>query len=109
MKIRHLSLALLLGIAATTAVQADTLLVDRVEREAAIAKPARGIHMDAVLAQFGEPSERVAPVGGDAPQHPPITRWIYPEFTVYFEHSLVIDAVANRSMALEQGPAPTDE
>lgn len=89
-------------------IHADTLLIDRVQREAAVERPTRGMNMDAVLARFGEPQSRHAPVGGDQPQHPPITRWVYPTFTVYFENSTVIDAVVNRLSALEQGPKPAE-
>jgi hypothetical protein len=85
--------------------QADVLLVERVDKAAAVP---RGISMDQVLARYGEPAERVAPVGGDRPQHPPITRWVYGDFTVYFEHDKVIDSVANR-LALETGPKPADQ
>lgn len=91
--------------AAPGAVHADVLLVDRVQKEEVLPTPPRGITMDQVLARYGEPAERVAPVGGDRPQHPPITRWVYGDFTVYFEHDKVIDTVANR-LALEKGPKP---
>ena len=40
------------------------------------------------------------------PQHPPITRWNYAEFSVYFERSLVIDSVINRVSETEKGPRP---
>ena len=33
-------------------------------------------------------------VGGASAQQPPITRWDYPSFSVYFEHDKVIHAVA---------------
>jgi hypothetical protein len=99
-----LACAALLG--AVGPVAADTLLIDRVQREAAIAKPTNGMTMDQVLARFGEPAQRFAPVGGDKPQHPPITKWAYGEFTVYFEKDKVIDTVLNRSTAFEQGPKP---
>jgi hypothetical protein len=33
-------------------------------------------------------------VGGSAVEQPPITRWDYPAFSVYFEHDRVIHAVA---------------
>ena len=56
--------------------------------------------------RFGEPAQTFAPVGGNKPQHPPITRWAYASFTVYFEHDKVIDIVQNRSTAFEQGPKP---
>jgi hypothetical protein len=44
--------------------------------------------MEKVEAQFGAPSERLPAVG-----EPPITRWKYPGFEVYFEHQLVIHTV----------------
>ncbi len=100
-----LTMAVALGVASFTSVAfADTLLVDRVDREVSVAKPKRGMSMDAVAAQFGEPQSKLEPVGGGHPSQPPITRWIYPEFTVYFEHSHVVDAVVNRTTALEQPP-----
>lgn len=53
--------------------------------------PARGTTMARVEATYGAPTQRVAPVG-----QPPITRWEYPGFIVYFEHSHVIHSVAVR-------------
>ena len=82
-------------------VPADTLLIDRAQAE--YGHPARGMSMDAVLARYGEPEMRYPPVGGDKPQHPPITRWVYKPFSVYFEHDHVVDAVVNRAYAAEQG------
>lgn len=102
--VRAALLALTL-VALAAPAPAETLLIDRVARSAAD-KPKRGMSMDAVLARYGEPAERLAAVGGDRPQHPPITRWVYPAYTVYFENERVIDAVANRSTPLEQGPKP---
>ena len=55
--------------------------------------PAKGQSMDQVRHHFGEPQKRYAPAGGDTPKHPPITRWDYPGFSVYFEHTHVVDAV----------------
>jgi len=51
--------------------------------------PRRGTSMAQVEARFGAPAERFAPVG-----QPPITRWVYPAFVVYFEYQHVIHAVA---------------
>lgn len=58
---------------------------------ASIAAPTRGTSMDQVQARFGPPTERYAAVG-----QPPITRWVYPTFVVYFEYSHVVHAVAIR-------------
>jgi hypothetical protein len=52
--------------------------------------PQRGMTMDEVEARFGPPDTRKLPVGD-----PPITRWIYADFKVYFEHQWVIHSVAN--------------
>jgi hypothetical protein len=51
-------------------------------------QPARGMSMEKVEAAFGAPSNRVAAVG-----NPPITRWEYPGFVVFFEHSIVLHSV----------------
>lgn len=90
---RKCLLSLLLAASIGTASAADTLLLDGIEQAAATAgsRPARGITMERVEALFGEPTEREAPVGD-----PPITRWEYPDFTVYFEYDRVIHAVPRR-------------
>jgi hypothetical protein len=54
--------------------------------------PRSGQTMDKVKEIFGEPQKQ-APAVGD----PPITRWIYQDFTVYFEYDRVIHAVKHRS------------
>jgi hypothetical protein len=59
-----------------------------VVRPSTIERPARGATMSAVEARFGAPQSRHAAVGT-----PPITRWDYAGFSVYFEYQRVIDAV----------------
>lgn len=95
-----LSLGLLLALAAAGGAMADELQVTTRSAPALPADaPTRGMHQDAVLRRWGEPQQRVAAVGGNLPQHPPISRWIYPGFTVYFERELVITSVGNRPVA----------
>lgn len=50
--------------------------------------PKRGISMDSVLDEFGEPDQRYGPVG-----EPPISEWVYANFRVYFEHQTVLHAI----------------
>jgi hypothetical protein len=57
--------------------------------EASSDRPARGMSMDKVEATYGAPARRVPAIG-----EPPITRWEYPGFVVYFEHNLVLHTVA---------------
>jgi hypothetical protein len=52
-------------------------------------RPSRGLTMEKVEAKYGAPARKVAPVG-----QPPIERWEYPGFTVYFEYRKVIHSVA---------------
>ena len=74
--------------AVVSSAQADELRTPRVTSQSPD-RPARGMSMDKVEATYGAPTNRAAPVG-----EPPITRWEYPGFTVYFEHQFVIHTVA---------------
>ncbi|MDP2326098.1 MAG: phosphodiesterase [Gammaproteobacteria bacterium] len=83
-----LTLATALCGAGTTL--ADTLLVEGVTtaRQTAGERPARGSSMASVEARFGAPGARSSAVG-----KPPITRWDYPDFVVFFEHDHVVHSV----------------
>lgn len=50
--------------------------------------PERGSTREAVRERLGEPVRKVAPVGD-----PPISRWVYDRFTVYFEYDRVLHSV----------------
>ncbi len=63
--------------------------------------PARGISQRAVLEQFGLPDEEHPPVG-----RPPMTRWDYRDFSVYFEGDRVIDSVRHHSPHYPQQDTP---
>ncbi|MFT6734278.1 MAG: hypothetical protein ACJAS9_002475 [Polaribacter sp.] len=78
---------------ASTSLYADVLpmpISNNVSESADI--PKLGIDMQRVEAQYGEPSQRLEAVG-----EPPITRWIYPTFTVFFEDDKVLHSVIHRS------------
>ena len=60
--------------------------------------PARGMTMNQVASKFGAPVTKVPAVG-----NPPISRWEYPGFVVYFERDHVIHSVVSESAA---PPAP---
>ena len=57
-------------------------------KESTVATPARGMTMNQVASKFGAPTTKVPAVG-----EPPISRWEYPGFVVYFEHERVIHTV----------------
>ncbi len=101
-KIRMLWIPVALVAAlATSQVAAQTLLVQRVERAKSLVLPRAGATMDSVEGQFGAPEKKRDAVG-----QPPITRWEYPAFTVFFERDRVINAVVKKSSAEEIGPKP---
>ena len=77
-----------LGTASTAS--AETIVVDdQVQmRDSQSEKPKRGVTMTQVEAKFGAPVTKHDAIGA-----PPITRWDYPGFSVFFEHDRVIHAV----------------
>ncbi|MGH8288634.1 MAG: hypothetical protein ACREV7_06345 [Steroidobacteraceae bacterium] len=85
-------LALLLGCAIAGGAGAETIVVDgQVQLEqTSVAHPARGTTMHQVEAKFGAPQRRYPAVG-----KPPITRWDYPSFSVFFEYNRVVHAVVH--------------
>lgn len=100
------ALALGTALLGSGPVAADVLLIDRVRTADEVTLPDRGLSMAQVETRFGAPSVKRAPVGGQHPQWPPITRWVYPQFSVYFENDKVVDAVVNQASLLETGPKP---
>jgi len=66
-------------------------LMDQAPQWQNIPRPHEGQTMAEVRKQFGKPDAIKGPVG-----KPPITRWMYAKFTVYFEKNRVIHAVLNR-------------
>ena len=71
---------------------ADTLPIPVAEQgNQTLPVPKNGLKMQDVEQQYGAPVEKLNPVG-----EPPITRWIYPEFTVYFENNTVLHSVIRK-------------
>ncbi len=69
--------------------QAQTLqMTEPAAAQATVAVPDRGMSKAQVEASYGAPSDKIAAVG-----QPPISRWVYPGFTVYFEYDHVVHAV----------------
>lgn len=58
--------------------------------------PSKGMSMSEVEKRYGDP-EKVIPGVGD----PPIVRWVYDRFTVYFEDKWVLHSVVPRSIKLK--------
>jgi hypothetical protein len=80
----------LLGIGFGGFAVAETIAIESgiAVKESHIATPPRGMTMNQVAEQFGAPTAKVPAVG-----KPPISRWEYAGFVVYFEGDRVIDCV----------------
>ena len=87
-----LRILLLTALATATPALAETLSTDTGNPAVAGDRPNRGSSMATVQGRYGEPSNRHATVGA-----PPITRWDYPQFSVYFENDRVLHTVLVRS------------
>jgi hypothetical protein len=85
-------LAGLTGLCAT--VSAETVALDNgiAIKQSDIPAPSRGMTMDQVASKFGAPSTKIPAVG-----KPPISRWEYQGFVVYFEANRVICSVVANS------------
>lgn len=77
------------GMALATA-QAQNLQMTGTQAASRAGVPSRGATMAQVEQRYGAPATRLAAVG-----QPPITRWVYPSFVVFFEGNIVIHAVAS--------------
>lgn len=60
-----------------------------------IDKPSKGMTMAEVRERYGDPKEEVPPVGD-----PPISRWVYEQYTVYFENHRVLHSVIPNSLKI---------
>ena len=100
--------ALLCGCAAAGSALADTVVVnDQVQvRESQVDRPKRGVTMSEVEKHFGAPVTRHPTVGGASSHQPPITRWDYNGFSVFFERDRVVDSVATAGEAAPAAAAP---
>ena len=78
------------------AATADVLLIDSIDSapvnsEEGIPRPTRSMTMDQVTQRFGQPQTTHPSVG-----EPPITRWDYGSYSVFFEYDHVLTSVLHR-------------
>lgn len=92
-------------IAATFALAATPLLLPstahaeslrmKVKQEQHMNMPKRGMSMAQVKHAYGAPLKVLPTRGGSSKYQPPIHRWEYASYIVYFEYKHVIHSVAN--------------
>lgn len=89
-------LALMLGALLVTPASAEVLLIEAIHQEPpnsaeGLPRPRGGMTMDQVRKTFGAPLKEHPWVGD-----PPITRWDYDKYSVFFEYDKVLNTVVHR-------------
>jgi hypothetical protein len=69
---------------------ADVLLVDSIQSAPQIKVPQNGLSMSQIRQQYGSPVAELPAVGD-----PPISRWEYDGFSVFFENDLALHSVVH--------------
>ena len=75
---------------------ADVLILDEVRQVEKMDLPENGQTMASIESKYGAPESRQPAVGD-----PPITRWDYKEYSVYFEHEVVLFSVLHPGNVIE--------
>jgi hypothetical protein len=84
-------------LAPEAVVNADVLLIEEVRQAENMPLPVNGMNQEEVRARFGVPAQVHPPVG-----EPPITRWDYDQWSVYFEYDLVLFSVLKKGHVLDK-------
>jgi len=92
-----LMLLVVVGLAGSDRLQADVLLIEEVRQAEQMDLPQNGVSMSEVRAKYGEPATAAAAVGD-----PPITRWDYDRWSVYFERDLVLFTVLHKGAVIDK-------
>lgn len=91
------TLILITPLALTSVAVADVLLVDEVRQVERMDLPKNGLSKAEVEMRFGEPGRRHSAVG-----EPPISRWDYGDYSVYFEYDLVLFTVLSTGQPVDE-------
>jgi hypothetical protein len=75
---------------------ADLLLIQQVRQAGAMDVPDNGLNMSEVEAAYGTPETKGGAVGT-----PPITRWTYERWSVYFEYDRVLYTVLHEGEVID--------
>lgn len=76
--------------------QADVLIIDEVRQVERMDLPKNGQTKQAIEARFGSPANKQGAVGD-----PPISRWDFDQYSVYFEYDLVLYSVLHPGSSIE--------
>jgi hypothetical protein len=81
----------------TGPILADVLIIDEVRQVERMDLPKNGYTKAQIEARYGQPEQRHQAVGD-----PPISRWDYADYSVYFEYDLVLFSVLHPGRVIEK-------
>lgn len=87
-----LLIALCLALPGLAAAEQIKIPVGQQGNLSAVSTPTLGMSKAMVEKAYGAPQQQFSAVG-----EPPISRWVYPEFTVYFEYNTVVHSVVRHT------------
>jgi hypothetical protein len=89
---KYLAFLATAALCALSTAYAESLIIENIDTSSAslTQRPNRGMSMDTVETKWGAPDVKRAAIG-----EPPIARWEYSTFVVYFEYRNVIHTVTN--------------
>ncbi len=93
-------LCLLFGSPALWASQSAPMVLTTPQAERPGGMPARGSTMKQVKKTYGNPLQIIGPSGEATKSRPPITRWVYKNYIVYFENNRVIHSARPRPLEI---------
>ncbi|MBT8062280.1 MAG: phosphodiesterase [Xanthomonadales bacterium] len=76
---------------------ADVLIIDEVRQVERMELPENGQSKAAIESRYGTPEQKHGAVGD-----PPISRWDYGDYSVYFEYDLVLFSVLHPGGVIER-------
>ena len=85
------------GFAQPVTLSADVLLIEEVRQAGRMDVPINGMTTADVRTRFGEPVTTHSAIGD-----PPITRWEYDRWSVYFEYDIVLFTVLHKGEVLDK-------
>jgi hypothetical protein len=85
------------GLLLPVTLSADVLLIEEVRQSDRMEVPDNGMTTANVRARFGDPVKEYSPVGD-----PPITRWEYERWSVYFEYKVVLFTVLHKGAVIDK-------
>ena len=94
------NLLMTMALLLSTVAVGDVLLIEPVREIANMDVPVNGMSMSEVESRFGAPNSKVAAVG-----NPPISRWVYDRWSVFFEYETVLYTVLHKGEVLGDEPA----